>query len=141
MQCERPRTLADGLRGRMGDLTWPIVRDFVDDVITVTEEQIIDAMQLCFERMKVRYCSSDLRTGPHLRSLQACSSYVPRVSTSGVSALSQHRDVSVMLLRNSGLPDEPGLTASAASPEHECEFYWLQRWARVATCSCIRIHR
>ena len=37
----------------MGDLTWPIVRDFVDDVITVSEEQIIDAMQLCFERLKV----------------------------------------------------------------------------------------
>ena len=59
MQCERPKTLADGLRGRMGDLTWPIVRDFVDDVITVSEEQIIDAMQLCFERMKVRCCTSD----------------------------------------------------------------------------------
>lgn len=53
VRCERPKTLADGLRGRMGNLTWPIVRDFVDDVITVSEEQIIDAMQLCFERMKV----------------------------------------------------------------------------------------
>jgi len=53
VKCERPKTLADGLRGRMGDLTWPIVRDFVDDVITVSEEQIIDAMQLCFERLKV----------------------------------------------------------------------------------------
>ena len=56
VQCERPKTLADGLRGRMGDLTWPIVRDFVDDVITVSEEEIIDAMQLCFERMKVWSC-------------------------------------------------------------------------------------
>ncbi|CAL5225445.1 g8263 [Coccomyxa viridis] len=53
VQCERPKTLADGLRGRMGDLTWPIIRDFVDDVIAVSEEQIIDAMQLCFERMKL----------------------------------------------------------------------------------------
>ena len=53
VQCERPKTLADGLRGRLGDLTWPIVRDFVDDIITVTEQEIIDAMQLCFERMKV----------------------------------------------------------------------------------------
>ena len=56
MQCERPKTLADGLRGRMGNLTWPIVRDFVDDVITVCEEEIINAMQLCFERMKVWSC-------------------------------------------------------------------------------------
>lgn len=53
VQCERPKTLADGLRGRLGDLTWPIVRDFVDDIITVSEQEIIDAMQLCFERMKV----------------------------------------------------------------------------------------
>lgn len=51
--CERPVTIADGLRGRMGDLTWPIIRDFVDDVIIVTEEEIVDAMQLCYERMKV----------------------------------------------------------------------------------------
>ena len=48
VQCERPKTLADGLRGRLGDLTWPIVRDFVDDIITVSEQEIIDAMQLCF---------------------------------------------------------------------------------------------
>ena len=54
VQCERPKTLADGLRGRLGDLTWPIVRDFVDDIITVSEQEIIDAMQLCFERLKVR---------------------------------------------------------------------------------------
>ena len=53
IQCERPQTLADGLRGRLGDLTWPIVRDFVDDIISVSEQEIIDAMQLCFERMKV----------------------------------------------------------------------------------------
>ena len=53
VQCERPKTLADGLRGRLGDLTWPIVRDFVDDIISVSEQEIIVAMQLCFERMKV----------------------------------------------------------------------------------------
>ena len=39
--------------GRLGDLTWPIVRDFVDGVITVSEEEILEAMKLCFERMKV----------------------------------------------------------------------------------------
>ena len=39
--------------GRMGDLTWPIIRDFVDDVVTVSESQVIAAMRLCFERMKV----------------------------------------------------------------------------------------
>jgi serine racemase len=53
VESERPVTIADGLRGRMGSLTWPIVRDFVDAVITVSEEEIVHAMQLCYERMKV----------------------------------------------------------------------------------------
>ena len=53
VSCEKPVTIADGLRGRMGDLTWPIIRDFVDDVVTVSEEEIVAAMRLCFERMKV----------------------------------------------------------------------------------------
>ena len=39
--------------GRLGDQTWPIVRDFVDDVVTVSEGEIIQAMQLVFERLKV----------------------------------------------------------------------------------------
>mmetsp|Transcript_15847 Transcript_15847/g.47694 ORF Transcript_15847/g.47694 Transcript_15847/m.47694 type:complete len:203 (+) Transcript_15847:3-611(+) len=49
----KPDTIADGLRGRMGDLTWPIVRDKVDGVITVSEKEIVAAMRLCFERMKL----------------------------------------------------------------------------------------
>ncbi len=53
VRCEKPLTIADGLRGRMGDLTWPIIRDLVDDVVTVSEEEIVAAVRLCFERMKV----------------------------------------------------------------------------------------
>jgi threonine dehydratase len=41
------------LAGRLGDLTWPIVRDKVDDVITVTENEIVKAMCLAMERLKV----------------------------------------------------------------------------------------
>ena len=40
--------------GRLGDLTWPIMRDKVDLVVTVSEAEIVAAMRLCFERMKVR---------------------------------------------------------------------------------------
>mmetsp|Transcript_67129 Transcript_67129/g.212473 ORF Transcript_67129/g.212473 Transcript_67129/m.212473 type:complete len:133 (-) Transcript_67129:337-735(-) len=47
-----PDTIADGLKGRMGDLTWPIVRDLVDEVVTVTEAEIVEAMRLVYERMK-----------------------------------------------------------------------------------------
>ena len=39
--------------GRLGSNTWPIVRDLVDDVVPVTEAEIVKAMQLCYERMKV----------------------------------------------------------------------------------------
>eukprot|EP00803_Ostreobium_quekettii_P004368 evm.model.scf_394.4 EVM.evm.TU.scf_394.4 scf_394:40553-44619(-) len=51
--CKQPITMAEGLQGRLGDKTWPIVRDFVDGVVTVGEEEILRAMQLYYERMKV----------------------------------------------------------------------------------------
>eukprot|EP00897_Mesotaenium_endlicherianum_P001526 jgi/Mesen1/1400/ME000130S00484 len=52
--CSKPRTMADGLRAAsMGSLTWPIIRDLVDSVITVEEEEIVGAMRMCFERLKV----------------------------------------------------------------------------------------
>jgi len=46
-------TIADGLRTGLGDLTWPVVRDLVDEIITVEEQSIVEAMRLVFERMKV----------------------------------------------------------------------------------------
>ena len=48
-----PNTVADGLRIGLGKKTWPIIRDNVTDVITVTEEEIISAMRLVWERMKL----------------------------------------------------------------------------------------
>lgn len=46
-------TIADGLRTSLGDLTWPVVRDLVDSVVTVSESQIKSAMRLVYERLKV----------------------------------------------------------------------------------------
>lgn len=40
-------------QAQLGSLTWPVVRDLVDAVVTVTEQEIVHAMQLCFERLKV----------------------------------------------------------------------------------------
>ena len=34
LDMPKPQTIADGLQGRMGDLTWPVVRDLVDAVVT-----------------------------------------------------------------------------------------------------------
>jgi len=50
---ENPRTIADGLLTSLGDKTFPIVRKFVDDIVTVSEEGIIDAMRCIWERMKI----------------------------------------------------------------------------------------
>nr|GLL45185.1 serine racemase isoform X1 [Ipomoea trifida] len=46
-------TIADGLRAFLGDLTWPVVRDLVDDIITVDDKEIIAAMRLCYEILKI----------------------------------------------------------------------------------------
>ena len=48
-----PHTIADGLLTSLGQLTWPIIRDQVERIFTVTEEQIIAAMRLVWERMKL----------------------------------------------------------------------------------------
>jgi threonine dehydratase/serine racemase len=48
-----PRTIADGLLTSLGDLTWPVLRDQVERVITVTEEEIVRAMRLAWERAKL----------------------------------------------------------------------------------------
>ena len=50
---ENPNTIADGLRTSVGEKTFPIIQEFVDGIITVTEEQIIDAMKFYWERMKL----------------------------------------------------------------------------------------
>lgn len=48
-----PRTLADGLRTGLGEHTWPVVRDLVAEVVTVSEEEIVTAMRMIWERLKV----------------------------------------------------------------------------------------
>ncbi len=48
-----PQTIADGLLTSLGDKTFAIIRDCVDDVVTVEEADIIRAMRLIWERMKI----------------------------------------------------------------------------------------
>ncbi len=48
-----PDTIADGLRTSVGELTFPIIQEYVNNIFTVTEEQIIDAMKFYWERMKL----------------------------------------------------------------------------------------
>lgn len=46
-------TIADGLRTNLGDKTFPIIQSYVDDVVTASEEGIVEAMRLIWERMKI----------------------------------------------------------------------------------------
>jgi threo-3-hydroxy-L-aspartate ammonia-lyase len=49
-----PETIADGLQATTpGELTFEVNRRVVDEVVTVSERQIVEAMAVCFERLKV----------------------------------------------------------------------------------------
>jgi threonine dehydratase len=48
-----PKTIADGLLTSLGKRNFPIILKYVDQVVTVSEEAIIAAMRLIYERMKI----------------------------------------------------------------------------------------
>jgi threonine dehydratase len=48
-----PKTIADGLLTSLGSRNFAVIRDKVDDIVTVSEEKIIEAMRLVWERMKI----------------------------------------------------------------------------------------
>jgi threonine dehydratase len=53
-RLEKVSTVADGLAPPMaGELNYEIVRRLAEDVVTVSDEQIIDAMKLAFTRLKL----------------------------------------------------------------------------------------
>jgi len=48
-----PKTIADGLLTSLGSLTFPIILNEVDQIVTVSEESIVAAMRMIWERMKI----------------------------------------------------------------------------------------
>ncbi|MBH11141.1 MAG: serine dehydratase [Candidatus Marinimicrobia bacterium] len=46
-------TICDGLRAQIGIITFPIIQEHVDSIITVSESEIIEAMKMVWERMKI----------------------------------------------------------------------------------------
>ena len=48
-----PKTIADGLLTSLGSLTFPIIQENIHQIVTVSEEGIITAMKLIWERMKI----------------------------------------------------------------------------------------
>jgi threonine dehydratase len=48
-----PKTIADGLLTSLGSLTFPIILNKVNTIVTVSEESIVAAMRMIWERMKI----------------------------------------------------------------------------------------
>jgi threonine dehydratase len=48
-----PVTVADGLRTSLGTLTFPLIRAYVDEIVTASEEAIVAAMRKTWELMKI----------------------------------------------------------------------------------------
>ncbi len=46
-------TIADGLLTKLGNKTFPVIQQYVTDVLTVTDEEIIASLRLLYERMKL----------------------------------------------------------------------------------------
>lgn len=53
VEAAPPNTIADGLLTSLGDKTFDVIRKHVSEIVTVTEEEIIAAMRLVWERMKI----------------------------------------------------------------------------------------
>lgn len=50
---DAPQTVADGLKVPLKELTWHFVSNHVEDILLATEQEIIDAMYLTWQRMKI----------------------------------------------------------------------------------------
>jgi len=48
-----PKTIADGLLTSLGERNFTIIMQNVDDIVTVSEEKIVEAMRMIWERMKI----------------------------------------------------------------------------------------
>jgi len=48
-----PDTICDGLLTSLGEYTWEILKDHLEAIYTVTDDEVINAMRLVWERMKI----------------------------------------------------------------------------------------
>ena len=54
VRIDVPRTIADGLQANEpGHVTFPVVSRLVDEIVTVTDDEIVEAMRFAFERVKL----------------------------------------------------------------------------------------
>ncbi len=50
---DAPNTVADGLKVPLKENTWHFVKNYVTDILTASEQEIVDAMKLTWQRMKI----------------------------------------------------------------------------------------
>ncbi|VVD82085.1 serine dehydratase [Pandoraea eparura] len=54
VHIETPRTIADGAQTQhLGEYTFPVIRSLVDDIVTVTDDELVQTMQFFASRMKI----------------------------------------------------------------------------------------
>lgn len=53
IEDDAPQTIADGLKVSLRPRTWHFVSNYVNDIFLATEEEIIEAMYLTWQRMKI----------------------------------------------------------------------------------------
>jgi threonine dehydratase len=53
LSVNAPATIADGLRGSIGVLNFTLLQSHVDDIVTVTEQQIVNAMRIVLQDLKL----------------------------------------------------------------------------------------
>ena len=59
---ETTNTIADGLKTMLGDKNFPIIKELVSGIVRITEDEIVTAMKLVWERMKIIIESSSAVT-------------------------------------------------------------------------------
>lgn len=53
VRIDKPNTIADGLLTTVGDKNFPIIKQLVKGVLVVNDQEIIEAMRLIWERIKI----------------------------------------------------------------------------------------
>jgi threonine dehydratase len=53
VRIDKPNTIADGLLTTVGDKNFPIIKQLVKGILVVNDQEIIEAMRLIWERMKI----------------------------------------------------------------------------------------
>ncbi|MDR3399419.1 MAG: threo-3-hydroxy-L-aspartate ammonia-lyase [Pandoraea sp.] len=54
VHIETPRTIADGAQTQhLGEHTFPVIRSLVDDILTVTDDELVQTMKFFASRMKI----------------------------------------------------------------------------------------